>query len=561
MEPGRRGQQMTEKNDSLQEKLRALEAVFLAKLPSRLQEMEDALGLFLQEPGNKEHLALLHRLLHTMAGSAGTFGFPEVGTRAREFEGKLKPLFNGETWPKTVLSHYSADLRKYFAETIRSAENKTASVNVDERDDDLDEGASSRLIYLVDDDQALTEAITLQLEHFGYEVVRIGELKFLSVAIATRRPDAVVIELGFSEGRMAGADEIARIKKLSRLKFPTIFISNTSSFESRLLAVRAGGEGYFTKPIDIVALTDRIDAVIGREEPKGYRVLVIDDDAVTSEYYGTVLRSAGMSVKLLNDPSQLLKVMTDFRPELLLMDVYMPMCNGIELAKIIRQDNSYLDVPIVFLSSEADMGKQLEAVQSGADDFLTKPIQPEFLVSALSSRAERYRSLRGLIMRDGLTGLYNHTAIKEELAAEMSIAGRNSGPLALAMIDLDHFKGINDTHGHPVGDQVLRTLSRLLRQRLRRSDIVGRYGGEEFIVIFPGTTATVARKVLDQVRIAFNKIQQHSEQGEFSVSFSAGVADLELTVDTDELFDVADDALYRAKQSGRNCIVVAASGE
>ncbi|HTD04195.1 response regulator, partial [Undibacterium sp.] len=429
---------MTDKSDSLQEKLRALEAVFLAKLPSRLQEMEDALGLFLQQPENKEHLALLHRLLHTMAGSAGTFGFPVVGTRAREFEGRLKPLINGETWPKTMLNHYAADLRQYFAETIYSAENKPASADEDEQADVLNERALSRLIYLVDDDQTLTEAITLQLEHFAYEVVRINELKALSVAIATRRPDVVVIELGFPEGKMAGAEEISRIKKMSRLKFLTIFISNTSSFESRLLAVRAGGDGYFTKPIDIVALTDRIDATIGREEPKGYRILIIDDDAVTSEYYGAVLRSAGMSVKLLNDPSQLLKVMTDFRPELLLLDVYMPMCNGIELAKIIRQDNSYLDVPIVFLSSEGDLGKQQEAVQSGADDFLTKPIEPDFLVSALSSRAERYRSLRALIMRDGLTGLYNHTAIKEELAAEMSIAGRNGGPMALAMIDLDN---------------------------------------------------------------------------------------------------------------------------
>ncbi|MES2106534.1 MAG: diguanylate cyclase [Pseudomonadota bacterium] len=548
---------MSDKSDSLQEKLRALEAVFSAKLPSRLLEMEDALGLFLQDPQNKDHLALLHRLLHTMAGSAGTFGFPEVGTRAREFEGRLKPLFNGETWPRATLSHYASDLRKYFAETIKDTENKPASIDMGEDADELNEHGPSRLIYLVDDDLALTETITLQLEHFAYEVVRINELKALSVAIATRKPDVVVIELGFPEGKMAGVAEIARVRKMSRLKFLTIFISNTSSFESRLLAVRAGGDGYFTKPIDIVALTDRIDSAIGREEPQGYRVLVIDDDAVTSEYYGAVLRSAGMSVKLLNDPGQLLKVMTDFRPELLLMDVYMPMCNGIELAKVIRQDNSYLDVPIVFLSSEADRGKQLEAIQAGADDFLTKPIEADFLVSALSSRAERYRSLRALIMRDGLTGLYNHTAIKEELAAEMSIAGRNSAPLALAMIDLDNFKNVNDTYGHPVGDQVLRTLSRLLRQRLRRSDIVGRYGGEEFVVIFPGTSAAVARKVLDQVRIAFNKVQQHSDQGDFSVSFSAGVADLELTVDTDELFDVADEALYRAKQGGRNCIVVA----
>ncbi|MBR7784473.1 GGDEF domain-containing protein, partial [Undibacterium luofuense] len=127
-------------------------------------------------------------------------------------------------------------------------------------------------------------------------------------------------------------------------------------------------------------------------------------------------------------------------------------------------------------------------------------------VSSLSTRAERYRSLRALIMRDGLTGLLNHTAIKEQLEAEVLQAHRNGAPLALAMIDLDNFKKINDSYGHATGDQVLRTLARILRQRLRRTDIVGRYGGEEFAVIFPDTTASTARRVLDKVRQAFSKV-------------------------------------------------------
>ncbi|MET3119704.1 diguanylate cyclase (GGDEF)-like protein [Undibacterium sp. GrIS 1.8] len=548
---------MTEKNDSLQEKLRALENLFLEKLPLKMQEMEEALAHFLAKPEDKEALTILHRLLHTMAGSAGTFGFAEMGLQAREFEIRLKPLFAEEIWSLADLDTYAAELREYFVTALLNAKSKGATVQaVDYLEKNSDKDAS-RLIYLVDDDNEITQSILVQLEQFGYEVVLIDQLKSLAVSIATRRPDIVVIELGSEDGKTAGAEEIARIKRLGRLSIPTIFVSQSSSFENRLQAVRAGGDGYFTKPVDIVALSERIDALVGREEPKGYRVLIIDDDVVTAEYYSAVLRNAGMSVRLLNDPSQILGVMTDFRPELLLLDVYMPLCSGVELSKMIRQDNSYLDIPIVFLSSENDMGKQLDAVQAGADDFLTKPITPEFLVSALSSRAERYRLLRALIMRDGLTGLYNHTAIKEELGAEISIASRNRAPLALAMIDLDNFKHVNDTYGHPVGDQVLRTLSRLLRQRLRRSDIVGRYGGEEFVIIFPGTSAIVARRVLDQIRIAFGKIDQHAEQGDFAVTFSAGVADLELTTDADELFDVVDAALYRAKQGGRNQIELA----
>jgi len=494
-----------------------------------------------------------------MAGSAGTFGFAELGVQARVFESKLKPwLVNGRP-DQTELSAFASEVSQYF--TLARARLDTMASQEDDFVDESPEVAqtdhTSSLIYLVDEDNEQQQAITTQLEHFGYEVACIAHLKDLAVAVATRRPDVIVIELSFPEGKISGVDEIKRIEQLQRLRIPTIFVSKSSSFESRLLAVRAHGDGYFTKPLDVVAVTERIDTILQHGENNGYRILIVDDDTVTSKFYGTILRDAGMNVRLLSDPTQILSVMTDFRPELLLLDVYMPVCSGVELSHLIRQDNSYVDVPIVFLSSEADLDKQLEAVRAGADDFITKPVSPEYLISSLATRAERYRSLRALIMRDGLTSLLNHTAIKEQLASEILQAGRNGSHLALAMIDLDNFKQINDSYGHATGDQVLRTLARLLRQRLRRSDIVGRYGGEEFAIIFPDTTASTARKVLDQVRVAFAKIRQHSEDIEFSVTFSGGVADLSATTDADQLFEVADSAMYVSKQSGRNRITLA----
>ncbi|MDE2428668.1 MAG: diguanylate cyclase [Burkholderiales bacterium] len=547
---------MSDKNDSLQEKLRALEAVFLQKLPSKIDEITDALFRMQKDPADKEPIVELHRHLHTMAGSAGTFGFADLGTQARVFEGKLKPYLEGAAWPAAELQSYVNEVHDFFSTALLRQDKPINGIAETTQEKEKYMG-DPRLIYLVDEDELQNKAITAQLEHFGYEVVLIQHLKSMAVAVGTRRPDVIVIELSFPEGKIAGVEEIARVEQIERLRIPTIFVSKSNSFESRLLAVRANGDGYFTKPVDVVALTERIDAILTHDESKGYRILIIDDDTVTSKYYGAILRDAGMNVRLLNDPTEILSVMTDFRPELLLMDIYMPVCSGVELSRIIRQDNSYVDVPIVFLSSEDDLSKQLEAVRAGADDFITKPVASEYLISSLATRAERYRSLRALIMRDGLTGLYNHTAIKEQLASEILQAGRNGSPLALAMIDLDNFKQINDSYGHPAGDQVLRTLARLLRQRLRRSDIVGRYGGEEFAVIFPDTTATIARRVLDQVRIAFAKIQQHSEELSFSVTFSGGVADLELTTDADELFDVADAAMYVSKQSGRNRITLA----
>ncbi|MFT6914365.1 MAG: PleD family two-component response regulator [Motiliproteus sp.] len=163
----------------------------------------------------------------------------------------------------------------------------------------------------------------------------------------------------------------------------------------------------------------------------------------------------------------------------------MPECDGMELSKIIRQIGAYISVPIVFLSSEEDQEKQLLAMSLDGDDFLSKPIKPWHLVSAVASRAKRARTMRALAEKDSLTGLFNHTKIKERLQAELSRAKRNHEPLAYAMLDIDNFKHVNDTYGHPAGDRVLKSIAIMLKQRLRKYDVIGCYGGEEFVVILP----------------------------------------------------------------------------
>ncbi|MGH8810186.1 MAG: diguanylate cyclase, partial [Noviherbaspirillum sp.] len=414
---------------------------------------------------------------------------------------------------------------------------------------------SERLIYLVHDNALVAKDIAAQLEYFGYDVAIIGGLAQLQAAIDVRVPAAVVMDLGFPAGILAGAAEVARIRQRNAHRFAVIFISTRSNFEARLATVRAGADGYFSKPLDMVALIDRLDTLMVREEVRPYRIMIIDDDVDAAAFHAAALRGAGMDVRVLNKVSDMLQALVEYRPELILMDVYMPTCDGVALAKLIRQDDMYLDVPIVFLSSEADFEKQLNAIESGADDFLTRPIKPAHLVSALTSRAKRYRELRGLIMRDSLTGLFNHSAIKEHLIREIARARRGKVPLSLAMVDIDHFKRVNDTYGHPVGDQVIRALSRLLQQRLRRGDIIGRYGGEEFAVIMPGTPAAAASAVLHQIRESFSNIRHHAEYQDFTATFSAGVAEIGADSDAEVLFRVADAALYQAKHNGRNSVM------
>lgn len=549
--------------DDLEQTLRAIEAAYAANLPSRLQSLSDALEQCIREPVAAEHLNALLVKLHGMAGSAGTFGFARLGQQASDLEIRLTAYIKGI---KSGASHDFSPLAAGMRELLRwalidpkdgeGAQEAQANVPVSHavEQDDADGG---RLIYLVHDNAESVADIAAQFQYFGYEVMTAGGLEELEQAIRRRPPAAVVMDLAFPSGILAGAEQIARIKAVSEHRFALIFISTRSTFEARLATVKAGADGYFSKPLDMVALVDLLDRLIAREEEEASRILIVDDEVETADYHATLLRQAGMDVRTLYKVENILQVMGEYRPELILMDVYMPACDGIDVARVIRQDALYLDVPIVFLSSDSNLDNQLNAIASGADDFLNKPIQPLHLISAVTSRVKRYRDLRSLIMRDSLTGLFNHSAVKEQLARELATARRMQKPLALAMLDIDRFKSVNDTYGHPVGDQVIRALSRLLQQRLRRSDIIGRYGGEEFLVIMPHTPASAALPVLDQIRTSFSNIRHHAEHQDFTVTFSAGVAEIAPDIDAEELLRRADAALYEAKAGGRNLIVKA----
>jgi diguanylate cyclase (GGDEF)-like protein len=260
-----------------------------------------------------------------------------------------------------------------------------------------------------------------------------------------------------------------------------------------------------------------------------------------------------MIAQVVHDPQQATTALRSFQADLLLLDMHMPGCTGLELAAVIRQQPAYVGLPIVFLSGETDPLHQSTARDLGGDDYLVKPIRPEALVHAVTTRAHRARAMRAMMMRDSLTGLFNHSATTDLLELEIERARRNNTPLSVVMIDIDHFKTVNDNYGHSAGDAVLRDLARLLQQRLRRSDVIGRYGGEEFLLILPNTPGLAAAQLIDAIRISFSALRHSSADGDVHVTFSAGIAQLPPHEDTPiQLVQSADKALYRAKRAGRN---------
>ncbi|MHA5991728.1 GGDEF domain-containing protein [Pseudomonas aeruginosa] len=289
-------------------------------------------------------------------------------------------------------------------------------------------------------------------------------------------------------------------------------------------------------------------------EIEGYRVLLLDDSRTDAYLARKFLTEEGLIVEHIQHPSQVLEALSRFRPDVLVTDFHMPEANGDVVASIIRQDRD-ATIPIIFLSRESNAEKQLLALSRGADGFVQKPLKRGAFIKALKSIISRSKGLESRMRRDPLTNLLNHGQFMASAATVLA----EGPPSSLVLIDIDHFKSVNDTFGHPVGDRVLVGLAEVLTDSLRTDDYVGRLGGEEFGIVMVGANPSQAKMVVDRLRSIFTAIQFQSEDGtSFTCSFSAGVATLNVSVK--EAHRAADEALYSAKRSGRDRVEIALLG-
>ncbi|QXH50940.1 PleD family two-component system response regulator [Pseudomonas fakonensis] len=410
-------------------------------------------------------------------------------------------------------------------------------------------------VYIVLQDHDRAERLAQQLEFFGLGVQALYSTEAFQASMSERLPSAIVMDVDFS-GPGVGLQLAAQAQQGLEQHIPLLFFSlHETDTTTRLAAVRAGGQEFLTGTLEASSLLEKVELLTSATQYEPFRVLVIDDSRAQALHTERTLNSAGIITRTLTEPIRTMSELADFQPDLIILDMYMPECTGTELAKVIRHNDRYVSVPIIYLSAEDDLDKQLDAMSEGGDDFLTKPIRARHLVTTVRNRAARARHLKARMVRDSLTGLYNHTHILQLLEDCSFRARREAQPLSFAMLDIDHFKKINDRHGHPMGDRVIKSLALFLKQRLRKTDFIGRYGGEEFAIVMPNTTLEAAHKVLDEIRRRFAEIHYPAQPHDLQCTFSAGVVQLDGELDAPSMASAADEALYRAKHAGRNCVV------
>ena len=602
------------------EQFEVLRRAYSDRLDEKLCGIETGWQHYLELPAGPEKfeaLSTLHRLTHSLAGSGATFGFPLVSQFARRAETVLKSIVaqakKGATDKTLLLQRQSpsdeqrteieaAHVGLRAAVTERNQPNarltleESAGVNPaatptldggiagvgeevattndapsgeqflqnkasDESFAEAPAASANALIHMFCESPDDVPTWAASVETFGYRLQIFSDAHQLREAAAREMPAALIVSSDSEPIQVGERGEplgsvLHQLKEQGDHQVPLIWVCENGDLRARLQAVRLGAAAFFTHPVDVDALLVKLDDLTALHTPEPFRVLIVDDEPALARLYSLILRQAGMETREVTDPLEVMAPLVDFRPDLILMDVYMPGCNGSEIAAVIRQQEAYVGIPIMFLSSEQDTAKQLEAMRLGGDEFLQKPVQPRYLVSSVWTRATRARVLQNLMIRDSLTGLLNHTKTKEQLGIEIERMRRLGHEVSLAMIDIDHFKKVNDTYGHATGDRVLRSLSRLLSQRMRQTDVVGRYGGEEFAVIMIGASAENARRAIDKVRESWAQLSHFSNGREFHSTFSAGVASAPPHKNAASLSEAADAALYQAKDAGRDRVVL-----
>lgn len=528
---------------------------------------------------------------HLLIGSLGSFGFQEASQLARRMQQLLRgqqPINSEEI---NQLKSLGVKLEKFLV-----SHRQEPPAIAQETLTLITPSISTSYLLITQEDRAFANAIAMEAITWGVKTEIVTQLAQAQQYLAKHHPTLIIADLAFLETAPLELDFLSQIHA-QYPHIPLVILSTNNSLTIRLEVAKLGSQVFLTKPIspfEVLSIVSQIGDVIQLNQS---RLLVVDDDPLLLELIRYLLEPQGYQVITLDRPYLFWETLEEFQPDLLILDIefydqdlslrdhpssqtkkaiaavamaelnergeenpIIPGLNGINLCRIIRNDPRWHRLPIIFLSAHDEPEVIQQAISVGADSFLSKPVVEQELITHIQSRLQQ-RKLWEITDNDELTGISLRRKFLQDLNRLIGLAKRQKQPLSLAILDLDLFKRINDQYGHAMGDQVLRYLGKLLSQSFRQEDVVGRWGGEEFIIGMYGSHKYNNQRRLMAINQQLSEHQFFGRDGQtFQMTFSCGIAQFpEDGEELQTLYRAADLALYQAKQQGRNQILLASS--
>lgn len=551
------------------EKLKEFQNLFLAVktkyacgLPAKVEALSRDVKAAISQPFENAPLETVRQQSHKLVGTAGSYGYEVFSSSMRHIEQTVLAMLRNpqaadvdKQW-----EGISRELAKGFAEAERIALEATQPSET-QTSEFTAYGPVFAQVLVVDEDARFLDVVEQLGRQINVAVRKASEsgqalnsalMHQLDAAIINVKPETCeqAFKLSMDLRSMPGYETL-----------PLAFLSSDATTRPSVEAAHVGASLHLDKSLDVNSLDAAVRHLIAIRQGGRPKVMVVDDDPDFTDKIAFDLRNDNLLVKTVNDPLTILEELQDFPPDVLLLDVMMPGMDGFQTCRMLRGMPRWRDLPIVFITAEVSVEARVKAFTSGGDDYLPKPVVTEELLARVRVRLEKSRLLKERSDKDTITGLLLRRAFVEQINSMLADAERTETECSICLIDVDHFKKVNDTYGHMAGDRVLTGFGQLLLRRFRVDDLRGRWGGEEFIVAFRRENKQTMRAAINRIQEEFSNMAFESDDNRtFSVSFSGGVASFPEDGKTlYELLKVADERLYDAKRAGRRRILISAA--
>lgn len=446
------------------------------------------------------------------------------------------------------------------------------------------------LILVVDDVPANIKLLEAKLSNEYYDVITAKDGYECIQQTKDKKPDLILLDVMMPG--IDGFETCRQMKKDSDIShIPVVMVTALSDQSARVEGLESGADDFITKPINDTALFARVRSLVrikvlidelrlrdrsGTQlgmspeqfgtnfDVSGSHIMVIDDDVVQSKRTNDKLTNAGYKVKFFTDHKEGLEHAKTASLDLILISMQLADIDGLRLATQFKAIEAMRHVPIIMMVDEEEQHLMLKGLDLGVNDYLLSPIDFNEMFARVKTQIRRkkyqealksnYQESVSMAVTDGLTKLYNRHYLDTHLKNLVRQAGETKRPLSVVIMDMDHFKQVNDTFGHDVGDQVLIQLSEIIVRTIRSADLAARYGGEEFVILMPETDAARAYEASERLRKAVEStpFRITAPQESLSKTISIGYATMEPNDTPESLLKRADLALYEAKHGGRN---------